>query len=350
MTVSSFRKSPAGRAGTLERPARASELEVLDIDALCEAVRGSGLDHRQLDRGAFQGRISRHQCGQLLIDRGVYNRAVISQGRFAPGRVTVGCLLGGIEPGCINGRHFGRFDVAVFPEAAEMDYLVPRFTEWTAIQVGPEELAAYGVAPEALEQMAVYAGNRPSNAALARTLRRLVETDTIAPAASEIAEDILMLIREVLTPSGDGRDYQRRASFDKRACLIRGFEAAIQELGGESPRIPALADRLGVSQRSLELVFKQHLGLSPLRFARLIRLHETRRRLQAACADSATVSQVASDLGFGNLGRFAAEYRLQFGELPSVTLERRRLRTPAGAPGPTKAPAAGGSLRKANTP
>ena len=57
----------------------------------------------------------------------------------------------------------------------------------------------------------------------------------------------------------------------------------------------------------------------------------TRRRLEsarriaavAADADSQKVTDIATTLGFFELGRFAQRYRQHFGETPSTTLGRR---------------------------
>jgi AraC-like DNA-binding protein len=63
--------------------------------------------------------------------------------------------------------------------------------------------------------------------------------------------------------------------------------------------------------------------MSPMRFV-------TERRLAAAQARLATagaardVTEVAAELGFSHLGRFAIAYREVFGESPSQTLRRRR--------------------------
>jgi transcriptional regulator GlxA family with amidase domain len=43
-----------------------------------------------------------------------------------------------------------------------------------------------------------------------------------------------------------------------------------------------------------------------------------------------TVAKVAVAAGFTHLGRFAEEYRSQFGELPSQTLARGRARSRRG--------------------
>jgi AraC family transcriptional regulator, ethanolamine operon transcriptional activator len=76
-----------------------------------------------------------------------------------------------------------------------------------------------------------------------------------------------------------------------------------------------------VSERELRRAFAAAYGVSPARFLRLRRLHLARSRLRDGPAG--TVTDVAVDLGFFDLGRFAGDYRLLFGEFPSATLKRR---------------------------
>jgi AraC-like DNA-binding protein len=52
----------------------------------------------------------------------------------------------------------------------------------------------------------------------------------------------------------------------------------------------------------------------------LQRFHATRQQLTVASPGQTTVTQVAYDNGFYHLGRFSADYRRLFGELPSKTL------------------------------
>jgi AraC-like DNA-binding protein len=51
-------------------------------------------------------------------------------------------------------------------------------------------------------------------------------------------------------------------------------------------------------------------------------MHLARRALAVADARAKTVTEIANDYGFGELGRFAVEYRKLFGESPSMTLRR----------------------------
>jgi len=62
--------------------------------------------------------------------------------------------------------------------------------------------------------------------------------------------------------------------------------------------------------------------MSPTRYLRLRRMHSVHHTLRSGGPDAASVSEVARRYGFCRLGRFAADYRDLFGELPSATLRR----------------------------
>lgn len=80
-----------------------------------------------------------------------------------------------------------------------------------------------------------------------------------------------------------------------------------------------------VSARTLRNVFQQYFGLCPARYLKLRQLHRVRHQLQiGGSGDGRTVGKVLSTFGIWQFGRFAAEYRRLFGELPSETLFRSR--------------------------
>ncbi len=92
---------------------------------------------------------------------------------------------------------------------------------------------------------------------------------------------------------------------------------------GLSFSIEELALKNGVQERTLRRAFQGYYGLSPVEYLRLRRLHHARRLLMVGCPDQTTVTKIAMELGFWDLGRFAGAYRELFGELPSTTLRRR---------------------------
>lgn len=88
----------------------------------------------------------------------------------------------------------------------------------------------------------------------------------------------------------------------------------------ESPYTLAdLARHAGVSARSLQQGFRDHVGMSPTEYLRKTRLERVHGDLLHGAE---TVSEVALRWGFTHLGRFAEAYRRQFGVAPSQTRRR----------------------------
>ncbi len=81
-----------------------------------------------------------------------------------------------------------------------------------------------------------------------------------------------------------------------------------------------LTEAVGTSSSTLLRTFKIHHGVSPMQFVKQIRLKAVRRSLLAAEPENGIISLVAFEFGFRQMGRFSAEYRKVFGELPSETL------------------------------
>ncbi|WP_394073167.1 helix-turn-helix domain-containing protein [Xanthobacter autotrophicus] len=75
-------------------------------------------------------------------------------------------------------------------------------------------------------------------------------------------------------------------------------------------------------ERTLHRAFHEHFGIGPNRCLWRRRMHLARRALQLARPTSASVTSIAMDHGFWELGWFAAAYRQLFGETPSATLRR----------------------------
>jgi AraC-like DNA-binding protein len=79
---------------------------------------------------------------------------------------------------------------------------------------------------------------------------------------------------------------------------------------------------IGVAERTLRLSCEAHLGMGPIRFLTLRRMHLANRALLRADPSKSTVTRIVTDQGFWELGRFSVAYRALFGESPSETLQR----------------------------
>lgn len=81
-----------------------------------------------------------------------------------------------------------------------------------------------------------------------------------------------------------------------------------------------LADKAGVSIRSLSRAFDKKYGLGPMAFVRQRRLDACYALLRDSEPEATTVTEVATSYGFGHTGKFAISYKKAFGESPSKSL------------------------------
>lgn len=102
---------------------------------------------------------------------------------------------------------------------------------------------------------------------------------------------------------------------------VRYAEEFIEANWRSAIEIEDLVRLTGVSARTLARAFSAHRGYSPREFVKQVRLRQARSMLDAG-SSSVTVTAVAIACNFSSLGHFARDYRVAFGELPSVTLGR----------------------------
>jgi AraC-like DNA-binding protein len=124
--------------------------------------------------------------------------------------------------------------------------------------------------------------------------------------------------------------HSSRASSARRQVVER-VEAFLRGHLAESLPLAQLCNVAGVSERSLRNAFYDVRGMSPKRFVLQERLNEVRRALRDADATRGTVTTIATDYGFFELGRFAGTYKAVFGETPSATLRSDPAREMAAA-------------------
>jgi AraC-like DNA-binding protein len=84
--------------------------------------------------------------------------------------------------------------------------------------------------------------------------------------------------------------------------------------------IDDIAEKAGVSTRSLFYGFKRWRDTTPMAYIRELRLERAQKELKKARNCGGTVSDVAMNVGFTNFSQFSKLYKARFGEAPSVTL------------------------------
>ena len=140
-----------------------------------------------------------------------------------------------------------------------------------------------------------------------------------AAAQTAAEQKLVPEIRNLLAVPQEVEPMHGRHAIPRRQIVRTSMEFADQHVG-EYLSVQQLATAAGVSERTLRDAFQHCFGLAPVRYLNRRALHQVRRALKAANPSLATVTQVASEFGVWELGRFARDYRNLFGELPSETL------------------------------
>ena len=135
-----------------------------------------------------------------------------------------------------------------------------------------------------------------------------------------LGDSILSLLFQVLsitTPFDN-----QKSSQSNRLIGVRRVIDYLHDYANTIPTIPELCQIANLSERSLQYGFKEYLGMTPIRYLRVLRLNGVRRELLISHSKKDRIVDVALNWGFIELGRFAGEYRQLFQELPSVTLNK----------------------------
>lgn len=135
-----------------------------------------------------------------------------------------------------------------------------------------------------------------------------------------------------LQPHNHGSDLveSEAAMRSRRVSMVADYLA---EHFGETLTVEQLANVANCSVRSLQAVFAELCGMSPMEYLCRFRLALVRRWLEAGEA-GVTISELACRAGFAHLGRFSASYKARYGEPPSQTQIRAKQARRAGHESP----------------
>jgi AraC-like DNA-binding protein len=135
-----------------------------------------------------------------------------------------------------------------------------------------------------------------------------------------------------------GYDELLRLGRSNHAKVLVRFEEYLASRRYQPLYLAEICAAIDVSERMLRACCREHLGMGPLRYLWLQRMHLARQALQQADPLVATVTGIATEHGFWELGRFSVQYRALFGESPSVTLQQTEGRASGRRSGPQRGP------------
>lgn len=132
----------------------------------------------------------------------------------------------------------------------------------------------------------------------------------------------LDLLREWASSAGFALE---RGASPAAPYYVRRAEEIMACEAREAPTIGEVAQRVGVSARTLSEGFRRFRGTSPRAFLAERRLEGVRKDIEAG-AGGRSLAEIALDWGYHNFGALARYYRARFGELPTQTRARSRVK------------------------
>jgi AraC-like DNA-binding protein len=168
--------------------------------------------------------------------------------------------------------------------------------------------------------------SKPGTRAVAKVMQFLLRNagpnGLLASGALLSAQMRRMLIASIVEAyPGSSHAADATSSGATRPPAVRRAIAYFEDAAADDIRISDAAAAARLSTRALQEAFRKHLDTTPMAYLKSIRLARAHADLrQSSVEEGTTVAAVAYRWGFGNLGRFAADYRREFGRSPREVL------------------------------
>lgn len=292
---------------------------------------GRDLAVTQLSPGPCRGHLLRANLGDMGFDAGGFEGDLRVRGAVARKAFSIVSVLE--QDGVLNqwGHKIDEGDILAIPPGGELE---GRFQGRTAYAVVAAPWGLVMQRAEAFEWLAdprfwtdaaVYSPPPEARAACRRVLQGCagmmramgdgVPASVIGFLRHELLDGVLTALAQAKEPGA------RRQGVLNAARIVRGVEDFVEGGGArQAVQIEDVCGALNISRRTLYRAFHDLLDVSPKAYLRLKNMSAARARLLDAANHPTTVTQVALDHGFWELGRFAGTYRTMFGESPSETL------------------------------
>jgi len=153
---------------------------------------------------------------------------------------------------------------------------------------------------------------------------------------------LLRSVRTVIDPlecQANSVDVKKKRGHFRYDAIVAQFLDFLARHPKRPMPLAEICAAIDVAERTLRAACEEQLGMGPIRFLTLRRMHLARAALIRSDANATSVTRIATDYGFWELGRFSVSYRALFGELPSETLRRPAERCPIHLNRPSSLPA-----------
>ena len=310
--------------------------EFQDADEFAPAIQGADVELIQTSSNLTGGRVTEIHFGSVVLQYCRIAFGCLARASLHTNPVSLMVPLKIHGPAVCNGYSMNHESFLVHGNRADYFSKTPTGFEWVLLPFKTDVILHTIAAltqrepPEFIENCRSIRPPAIVMAAVQRLLLDAVRTAQHNPcvlasqnALRSLERSLQTVVAMALTQGSSNLSRRHDRTKLSHSFVLRRVEAYLEAHLSEPVYLADLCAATGASERTLQQVFLEFYGVSPLRYLKLRRLNLARQCLRDGTPGDTRVTDVALECGFWELGRFATDYKALFGESPSHTLQRR---------------------------
>lgn len=297
-----------------------------DPDAFHAAIRARRVDGVITGRGAFCAELTRVDFARVWMQRTKENLPYVLHMETTPQRAAVIFVTGqGPSAVHVSGLPLRVGEIIAWDSGSSTHQKAASAGGWGSMSLNSEDLSTCSEKilgrplpipsdPRSIRPREPIARRlldlHEAAGHLARTTPDILANPKVARAFDEALTEVFV---SCLTGSEQG---EPRAAYRSHVRVLRRLEQVLQTNPEQAMYMTELCAAVGASYSTVHACCREHLGMSPKRYLWLRRMYLAQRTLRNAAPASTTVTQIATDLGFWELGRFSGDLPVAIRRIP----------------------------------
>ena len=307
-----------------------------DFDAFSASIRDADVSMMMVNPAERLWRLNWVDVDGLNVQSGMEGCGNISEGQAMPGGYLFFLPLSVTCEYRANGKLINGNALAVLEPESTFCIRAERGHNWASVFVPTERLARTGAGPKSesgpphadAPQCRVIACGGELAGMFGSAARQVITAAACAPsfkaspAAEATADRLTRIASLILSPDvGRCQTQKGRRPYARQDIIERCHDLLMARVN-RPVRSSELVAAAGVSEKTLQTIFKEYFGVGPHRYLQLRQLFSVRRALKSMDPAHSRVSDALVNHGVWEFGRFSGRYRQLFAESPSQTLQR----------------------------
>jgi AraC-like DNA-binding protein len=281
-------------------------------------------------KGDFQAELTQVELPRLWLQRAREGLPRVIRSAVSVERPPIFFLTDADQPEMNHsGMEVPFGDLVAIGSGSEHHHRTEAPCQWATLSVTRDDLAATGRAlvGRDLTVPSITCRFRPSHPLMLRLINLHEAAGQLAKGAAGISVQPARALEQAILHAlvmcfAEGTSDEIDSGGRRHLAIVALFEEMLAANHDQPLYLADICAAIGVSERTFRFICQEHLGMGPIRYLWLRRMHLARHALVLADPTLSTVTEIATEFGFWELGRFSVEYRALFGEAPSASLRR----------------------------